>query len=157
MKNKLNVVSKVFVSNCLLCLFLLGVNIPAFATDFSGVYQCDGFDYQDGKYTAKITLKINNTFSKKINAHKVYDFSMEASGYDYTWTGYAVANGANIAIYFESTGPKKEPSDKGVGIATVVVDLDSSGNELVTLHKFFYEQAFKGKPDYGSENCRLVK
>jgi hypothetical protein len=130
----------------------------SYALDFSGDYQCDtNYDAQDGKYTALITLKLNKGYVQEGSSYATYDFSMKAIGYDYFWTGIAAANGNNLAVYFESVGPKREPSDKGVGIATIVTDKDATGKDVVSLHKFFYEAAYKGKPDYGFENCVLKK
>lgn len=54
-------------------------------------------------------------------------------------------------------GPNKNPDDNGVGIASIIIDQDVNGKELVTLHKFYYEQSYKGKHNYGFENCVKIK
>jgi hypothetical protein len=140
----------------LLCILLLVSYFTAQALDFSGVYQCANASDQDAK-TTTITLKLNPAYNKPNSAYATYDFTMKAEGYNYSWIGSAVAHGANLAISFESTGPKAEKSDKGVSIATIITEQESNDKGIVRFHPFFYEKAYKGKPDYWFENCKLTQ
>ena len=141
----------------LFSLLLITVSASSFAADFSGKYRCDAYDAHDGKYQAEMTLKLNKAYSKMDRGYASYDFSLASEGYPYSFNGLAAASGSNLAIYFESIGAKRDPSDKGVVIGTIITDQDGQGKEVVSMHTFYYEKAYKGKGNYGFENCVLEK
>lgn len=132
------------------CLFFTTFSVAA---DLSGTYLCDLQDKSDGYFKSKIVLKLNSGASKLNQGYAAYDVDFTVTGIPYPYTGIAAARGNDVAIYFEATGPKKNPDDRGVGIASVVMDQDKSGKTIISLHKFYYEKSYKGQSDYGFENC----
>jgi hypothetical protein len=127
------------------------------AADFSGEYQCQLNDHSDGMFTATLTLKQDKSASFADIGYASYLIDLQVKGLPYAYTGAAVARGNDLAIYFESTGSKKNPDDKGVGIASVIVDQNKEGKKIISLHKFYYERSYKGKNNYGFELCSKVK
>ncbi|HLX54466.1 MAG TPA: hypothetical protein VKR58_11020 [Aquella sp.] len=140
----------------LLALLLVSSSVMALAIDFSGIYKCELFDKTDGGFDATLELKLNSASSLVDKGYGSYDIKFNVKGMPYSYTGIAAAHGNNLAIYFESTGDKKNPDDRGVGIATAILDKDKSGKDTVSLHKFYYERSYKGKGNYGFENCKKV-
>lgn len=130
---------------------ILGVS--AYATDLSGKYKCDLYDKADGAFKSSLGLKLNKSASKLDQGYASYDVEFNVVGIPYPYVGIAASHGNDIAIYFESAGSKKNPDDRGVGIASVVVDQDAKGKDIVSLHKFYYEKSYKGSSDVGFENC----
>ena len=138
----------------LAAFLVLGVTGYALAADFSGTYKCHLTDHSDGPFNdATLTFKLNPKASFLNSGYASYDIKYHVGGVPYDYTGIAVARGNDLAIYFESTGEKKNPYDRGVGIATVVLDQDKAGKNVVSLHKFYYENSYKGKSNYGFEEC----
>ena len=127
-----------------------------FATDFSGNYKCELQDKSDGYFTAKLILKLNPEASKLQNGYGSYDIKFDVKGIPYSYSGIAAARGNDLALYFESVGDKKNPDDRGVGIASVILDQDKKGKEIVSIHKFYYEKSYKGTSNFGFENCIKV-
>ncbi|MCD6045193.1 MAG: hypothetical protein K0R48_356 [Gammaproteobacteria bacterium] len=131
----------------------LGVANCALAADFSGKYQCHLTDHTDGPFDATLVLKLNPKASFLTAGYASYDIAFHVAGIPYEYTGIAAARGNDLALYFESTGEKKNPDDRGVGIASVILDQDKSGKNGVSIHKFYYENSYKGKSNYGFEEC----
>ncbi len=125
----------------------------AIAADLSGTYQCHLTDHSDGPFDAKLVLKLNKSASFQKEGYGSYDIKFDVKGIPYAYTGIAAARGNDLALYFESTGDNKNPDDRGVGIASVILDQDKSGKDVVSIHKFYYEKSYKGKSNYGFENC----
>ncbi|MCC2624319.1 MAG: hypothetical protein K0R14_192 [Burkholderiales bacterium] len=143
----------------ILSLLLISSGMNVFAADFSGTYKCELFDKTDGGFDTTLKLKLNKDTSPKAlmdAGYASYDIDFKVKGISYPYTGIAAAHGNNLAIYFESTGEKKNPDDRGVGIATITLDKDKSGKDTISLHKFYYEMSYKGKGNYGFENCKKV-
>lgn len=139
----------------ILATTLLSVTMisSAMAADFSGTYQCHLFDHSDGPFDATLVLKRNKSASFDDEGYGSYDIKFNVKGIPYAYTGIAAARGNDLALYFESTGNNKNPDDRGVGIASVIVDQDKSGKDVVSIHKFYYEKSYKGKSNYGFEDC----
>jgi hypothetical protein len=117
---------------------------PAFTgTDYSGVYQCNGDDSHEGKYTGTVTLKLN--VAQSMGEYSAYDFKLEVPGYG-AYPGHAAGQGDKLAIYFANTDPKTK--DFGTGIATVKKGKDGK----LAFRKYYYEPEFKGG-NYGVEDC----
>ena len=146
---------KLMVKKFTLTSFLLAFSISAFATDLSGVYKCTAFDSNDGEYAGTLTMKSNKAYNKANSPYGTYDFTLTAKGFPYSFAGIAAANGTNFSMYFESVGEKRDPSDRGVGIATVVRDVDHEGKDVISFHAFYFEKAYKGRSSFGFENCTL--
>ncbi len=134
----------------------LGIASSALAADFSGKYQCHLTDHSDGAFNATLVLKLNRSASIQSAGYASYDIAFHVVGIPYEYTGIAAARGNDLALYFESTGEKKNPDDRGVGIASVILDQDKSGKNSVSIHKFYYEKSYKGKGNYGFEECTKV-
>ena len=139
----------------LACYFFALVN-STYAADLSGEYKCELVDHSDGYFTAKLVLKLNPASSKMDKGYASYDIDFYVANIPYPYTGIAAARGNDLALYFESTGDKKNPDDRGVGIVSAVMDQDKSGKEIVSLHKFYYEKSYKGNGNFGFENCIKV-
>ncbi len=138
----------------LITLCALGLTaFNTFAADFSGNYKCELHDKTDGYFKAQLTLKLNREASKPENGYGSYDIIFNVAGIPYSYSGIAAARGNDLAIYFESVGSKKNPDDRGVGIASVVIDKNKDGKDIVSIHKFYYEKSYKGKSNFGFENC----
>ena len=129
----------------------------AMAIDFSGMYGCHLTDHSDGPFKATLILQKDESASFANVGYGSYSLNFRVEGIPYAYTGIAAARGNDLAIYFESTGDHKNPDDRGVGIASVIVDQDKKGNNTVTLHKFYYEKSYKGKSNYGFETCIKIK
>ncbi len=132
-------------------LFILSYS--AVATDFSGTYQCNLTDNSDGPFQAILVLKQDPNVSFPKTGYGSYIINFKVKGIPYEYTGIAAARGNDLAIYFESTGEDKNPDDRGVGIASILVDKDKAGNDIISVHKFYYEKSYKGKSNYGFEHC----
>lgn len=135
----------------------LSISASALAADFSGTYQCHLTDHSDGPFDATLALKLNPDASFSNTGYASYDIDFNVTGIPYSYTGIAAARGNDLALYFESTGEKKNPDDRGVGIASIIVDQDNTGKDVVSIHKFYYEKSYKGKSNYGFENCVKIK
>lgn len=135
------------------CGLLSIVSSYSLAADFSGTYKCELQDKSDGHFAAKLVLKLNSSASKMNEGYASYDIDFNVTGIPYPYTGIAAARGNDLAIYFEATGAKKNPDDRGVGIASVIMDQDKTGKSIVSIHKFYYEKSYKGASDIGFENC----
>lgn len=140
----------------LLTLVSIAASMSVSAVDLSGTYKCEIFDKTDGGFDAVFKLKLNSASSLVDKGYGSYDVEFNVTGIAYPYTGLAAANGSNLAVYFESTGDKKNPDDRGVGAATVILDKDKSGKDTISLHNFYYERSYKGKGNYGFENCKKV-
>lgn len=117
---------------------------PAFTgQDYSGVYDCTGDDSHEGKYTGKVTLKLNA--AQSMGEYGAYDFRLEVPGFG-TYPGEAVAQGDRLVMHFALTDPKTR--DFGTGIATVKKNKQGK----LGFHKYYYEPEFKGG-NYGTEDC----
>lgn len=125
----------------------------AFAADFTGTYDCQVYDHTDGAFTAKLILELKKEASKIKEGYASYNITFDVTGMPYAYTGIAAARGNDLALYFESVGENKNPDDRGVGIASVIVDQDKSGRDVVSIHKFYYEKSYKGKSNFGFEKC----
>lgn len=141
----------------LLTVALASMMNCASAADFSGTYDCHLTDHSDGSFDATLTLTLISAASFNDKGYASYNIDFKVPGIDYPYTGIAAARGNDLALYFESTGEKRDPDDRGVGIASVIVDQDKLGKDIVSIHKFYYEKNYKGKPNYGFENCIKVK
>jgi hypothetical protein len=124
-----------------------------FAADFTGTYQCQIRDHMDGNFDAKLALTLNKEASKLKDGYASYDITFDVIGLPYAYTGIAAARGNDLALYFESVGENKNPDDRGVGIASVIMDQDKTGRDVVSIHKFYYEKSYKGKSNFGFEKC----
>lgn len=137
----------------LMALLFLLVCSHAMATNFSGTYECHLTDHADGQSKGTLILQKDKTASFANIGYGSYLLRFQVQGIPYAYTGMAAARGNDLALYFESTGPSKNPDDRGVGIASITVDQDKAGNKIVSLHKFYYEKSYKGKSNYGFEKC----
>ncbi|MDX2050379.1 MAG: hypothetical protein SFT93_04335 [Rickettsiaceae bacterium] len=145
------------ISRIIVSLVILINTFGALAYDFSGAYKCDkAFDSQDGNFTSTITLRPNNDYKKANSSYSIYNFEMKCPGYNYTWEGTAIANGNNLAIYFYSVGEHREKSDFGTASATIITHEDKKGKITTSLHEFYYETAYKGKPAFGFQDCKKL-
>ncbi len=128
----------------LACLPLLAQAKPAFTgPDYSGVYDCNGDDAHEGKYTGTVTLKLNA--AQSTGEYAAYDFKLEVPGFG-AYPGHAAGQGNQLAIHFANTDPKTK--DYGTGIATVK---KGKGGKL-SFRKYYYEPEYKGG-NYGIEDC----
>lgn len=125
----------------------------AVAADFTGTYKCNLIDNSDGKFTATLVLKKDISASFDDLGYASYLVNFNVNGIPYAYTGMAAQRGNELALYFESTGRNKNPDDRGVGIASIIVDKDKNGKKIVSFHKFYYEKTYKGKSNYGFEKC----
>ncbi len=123
------------------------------AANFSGTYECQIHDHIDGNFNAKLVLALNKEASKLKEGYASYDITFDVVGMPYAYTGIAAARGNDLALYFESVGDNKNPDDRGVGIASVIMDQDKLGRDKVSIHKFYYEKSYKGKSNFGFEKC----
>lgn len=124
----------------------IGLIGNAFADDLSGTYKCHINDKMDGTFEETLLIKNNPRASLPIQGNMSYDLEFTEVGTSNKYTGFAAASGDNVAIYFES--PDKNTNDRGVGIASV-----STKQKKITIKKFYYEPAYKGKANYGFEDC----
>jgi len=127
------------------------------AADFSGTYDCNLTDHSDGPFTAVLILKKDHDASFSDIGYASYLVNFHVKGIPYAYTGMAAARGNDLALYFESTGSNRNIDDRGVGIASIIVDQNKEGKNIVSLHKFYYEKSYKGKSNYGFEHCIKVK
>ncbi len=133
-----------------LCFF----SAPAiWAVDYSGNYDCTMYDQTDGYFTGQLTLKINPLASLVQQGYGSYDVHMSFENIPYEYDGYAAAHGSQLAIYFESVGAKRDPDDKGVGIASVVLEKDANNKDIISIHKFYYTQQYHNKSTIGFQKC----
>jgi len=118
----------------------------------AGIYKCYGYDMHDGGYqNAAVSLTLDKKDSDFAHNYGAYHFRLvEDSGND-KFTGEAAASGNSLAVYFQNNS-KSMPTDRGVGIATVTHDKDTSGKVTTAFHKFYYEPAYQGGGN-GSETC----
>lgn len=117
----------------------------------AGTYQCSGHDSHDGYYeNVTVTLSVDTKNSDFDHNHGAYRFKlMEPDGIEYD--GEAASDGNTLAIYFQNTSAN-EPTDRGVGIASVVHERDANGNVTTKFYKFYYEPDYQGGGN-GSEVC----
>lgn len=111
--------------------------------DFSGIYDCQGKDGQEGDYTGTVTLSL--VPAQSMGQHGAYTFKLEVPGYG-AYPGHAAARGKSMAIYFANTDPATQ--DFGTGIATF--SKNKSGKWFFS--KFYYEPEYKGG-NSGTEVC----
>jgi hypothetical protein len=116
---------------------------PFTGNDYSGVYDCNGVDDHEGKYTGVVTLALVK--SQSTGDYGAYRFTLEASGYG-SYPGHAAANGNSMGIYFALTDP--QPKDFGTGIATFT----KTPQGKWSFKKYYYEPEFKGG-NFGIETC----
>ena len=116
---------------------------PFLGTDYSGVYDCQGQDHQEGPYTATVTLTL--VPAQSTGRYGAYGVRLDVPGYG-TYLGQAAADGADLAIHFALSDPG--PRDYGTGLARV------SRNRAGKLRwqKYYYEPEFKGG-NFGTETC----
>jgi hypothetical protein len=130
-------------------LAILFAAVPALAKptftgqDYSGVYDCTGDDSHEGKYTGKVTLKLNP--AQSTGEYSAYDFKLEVPGFG-TYLGEAAAEGDRLAMHFALIDQKTR--DFGTGIATIKKNKQGK----LGFHKYYYEPEFKGG-NYGFEDC----
>lgn len=133
----------------LILLAILFAAVPALAKptftgqDYSGVYDCTGDDSHEGKYTGKVTLKLNP--AQSTGEYGAYDFKLEVPGFG-TYLGEAAAEGDRLAMHFALIDQKSR--DFGTGIATIKKNKQGK----LGFHKYYYEPEFKGG-NYGFEDC----
>ena len=131
------------------CLFLLAAAASAaakpafFGRDFSGVYDCQGDDAHEGKYTGTVTLELVR--SQSAGKYAAYSFKLEVPGYG-TYLGQAAAQGPQMGVYFAL--PDQTTKDYGTGIASFT----KTKTGKWTFSKFYYEPEYKGG-NYGTERC----
>ena len=117
----------------------------------SGTYMCSGYDMHDGGYqNALLTLTVDTKDSDFANNYGAYHFKLNDPDGG-VFVGEVAASGNNAAVYFQNTNPSR-PTDRGVGIAVITHDKDTSGKITTVLHKFYYEPAYEGGGN-GSETC----
>lgn len=129
------------------------VTTCALATDFSGTYNCTLTDHSDGPFTAVLKLTKDPSASFDNTGYGSYLVDFNVKGIPYAYSGIAAARGNEMALYFESVGKNRDPNDRGVGIVSIIVDEDKTGKQIISLHKFYYEKSYKGKSNYGFEQC----
>jgi hypothetical protein len=134
-------------------LLSTGIVSSALAADFSGTYACHLNDHSDGPFDATLTLTLVKEASFPKTGYASYDIKFDVKDMPYPYVGVAAARGNDLGLYFEATGENKDPNDRGVGIASVIVKQTDEGKEVTTINKFYYEQAYKGKANYGFEEC----
>jgi hypothetical protein len=141
----------------LFAVLLLSASCHALAADFSGTYQCHLTDHRDGPFDGTLILKRDEQATMRDTGYGSYLIDLKVKGIPYTYTGIAAARGNDLAIYFESVGEKRDADDRGVGIASVILDQDKKGKNTVSIHKFYYEKSYKGASNYGFEWCTKTK
>lgn len=116
---------------------------PFKGPDLSGVYDCQGDDSHEGKYSGTVTIAINK--GQSTGDYAGYSFKLEVPGYG-TYLGQAASRGLHMGIHFALTDPA--PKDYGTGIAT----FRKGKKGKWTFEKYYYEPEFKGG-NYGIESC----
>jgi hypothetical protein len=135
---------KLFIFLCLLSAASVSTAKPAFTgDDFSGIYDCQGDDSHEGKYTGTVTMEL--VPSQSLNQYGAYKFKLEVPNYG-TYLGQAAANGTNVAMHFALTD--QSTKDYGTGIA----NFKKNKTGKWSFSKFYYEPEFKGG-NYGTEIC----
>ena len=135
---------KLFVFLCLLSAASVSTAKAAFTgNDFSGIYDCQGDDSHEGKYTGTVTMEL--VPSQSLNQYGAYKFKLEVPNYG-TYLGQAAANGTNVAMHFALTD--QSTKDYGTGIA----NFKKNKTGKWSFSKFYYEPEFKGG-NYGTEIC----
>lgn len=133
--------------------FLLFICQHACSADYSGTYDCTLYDQTEGYFTGEMVLELNKSASIAQQGFNSYDFHLSYKGVPYQYEGYAAANGNQLALYFESVGSQRDPDDKAVGIANVVVEKDVNNKDIVRIHKFYYMQDYHDNSNTGFESC----
>lgn len=90
-------------------LLTFGIENCALAADFSGTYRCHLTDHSDGPFNATLVLKLNPKASFLTSGYASYDIAFHVDGIPHEYSGIAAARGNDLAVYFESTGEKKNP------------------------------------------------
>lgn len=139
--------------------FLFSFCCPAYANnlpehtgkymDFSGIYDCQGDDAHEGKYTGVVTMQLKPEHSKGVYAS--YDFKLEVPQYG-AYVGHAAVNGNVAAMHFalpqEGSVYGGKTQDFGTGVAT----FKTNAAGKLTFQKFYFEPFFKGG-NTGLEDC----
>ena len=135
---------KIFIFLCLLSAAPLCFSKPGFTgTDFSGIYDCNGDDSHEGKYTGTVTLTL--VPSQSTQQYGAYKFKLEVPEYG-VYLGQAAANGTNVAMHFALTD--QSTKDYGTGIA----NFKKNKIGKWSFSKYYYEPEFKGG-NFGTEVC----
>jgi hypothetical protein len=141
----------------LLINLLIGVNF-VYAINLSGKYLCNGYDTKDGPYSddyVTLTQVKNHSYPEK-DVYS-YNFMLSDSKGALQYSGFATSHGRDLAIYFENMGSKKNPNDRGVGIAkvndSIVRNSKGQFEQSITFSKFFFEPNYTSD---GSEFCKKV-
>jgi hypothetical protein len=133
-----------FIFLCLLSATPMSIAKPAFSgPDLSGIYDCQGDDSHEGKYSGTVTLQL--VPSQSLNQYAAYKFKLEVPEYG-TYLGQAAANGTQVAMHFALTD--QSTKDYGTGIASFKKNKAGKWS----FSKFYYEPEFKGG-NYGTEEC----
>lgn len=138
--------------------FASSTTIPSDALNLSGIYNCIGYGDKVGALQSQIVLTIDpkeSIFSQNLVAYHYSEGADESVAGSFSYTGEAVANGNNVAFYFENIDPKQK-DDHGVGISFVSHDLDTNAKNTTVIHKFYYAPAYEGGAN-GSETCTLIR
>ncbi|MCD8500327.1 MAG: hypothetical protein LRY43_04875, partial [Gammaproteobacteria bacterium] len=114
-------------------LFIMMLSTSVFSADFSGTYHCHLNDHSDGPFDATLSLKLVKQASFPNLGYSSYDIQFSVQDIPYPYVGMAAARGNDLALYFEATGEKKDPDDRGIGIASVVVDQDDHGKQIMSI------------------------
>lgn len=116
---------------------------PFKGPDLSGVYDCQGDDRHEGKYTGTVTIEINR--EQSTGAYAGYRFQLDVPGYG-SYLGHAASRGLQMGIHFALTD--QGTKDYGTGIAT----FHKTKQGKWAFEKYYYEPEFKGG-NFGIETC----
>lgn len=111
--------------------------------DFSGVYDCQGDDAHEGKYTGTVTL--DRVPSQSSGEYGAYRFSLDVPGYG-VYQGQAATPGMHMGVHFAL--PDQTTRDYGTGIARFARTKAGKWS----FSKYYYEPEFKGG-NHGTERC----
>lgn len=143
----LDITSKKIFAGAFMATLLSGVSVayaaPVDPLNIAGHYQCTGFDSHDGPLQGDLVLTLDedaSQFDKSFGAYRL-KLNVGTEAAPVTYTGYAVAQGQLLSIYFANDSAQAL-TDRGVGIAVITHDQDSLGQYTTTLHKYYY------LPDY---------
>lgn len=123
----------------------VGYAKPAFTgKDYSGIYNCDGWNALVGDYDVTIALKLNRISS--YGKYGAYEYETETENSS-KYVGQAIADGDRLAISFKFNGKSINGRGQSIGVANIFKD---KGRWI--FRKRYYEPDDNGG-NYGSEYC----
>ncbi len=125
----------------------------------AGTYRCTGYDSHDGALADQFTLTLDpaaSDFEHNFGAYTLTATDVGSNTINYV--GEVSAHGDSIAMYFQNTDQKNEPTDYGVAIGAISRAQDSSGKYITRFTKFYYEPHYMRAQGggHGTESCVKV-